>query len=563
MAILQTKLSWNSVLVAVLIIVTIVITCSEGEAWGKEDWLLPYNINKRHGSKLLHRQIRDCQHIKYKNVTHELFAAHGTSNGTVVLPIVTTKYFRTKVGPYYHQKTIYGHISYVNNPKRTLSVIEPGGPGGCANHTRETVKNTAKKKKCIVSTNAGFFNTKTGACLGNVFSEGKLVQSSNGIQNAHFGITQDGKIFVGYMSEADLTRFKFANLVGGVIWLVRRGESYVDESMKVECQDTEETGTLQRFVDVVSARTSIGHDKFGKIIMVTVEGKTDQAGVNLREYADFLIKMGVYNAINLDGGGSASMVLNGTTINYPSDECSTHPFVCDRKITTIVCAHEPECRPSANCSGHGNCVAGRCVCRYPWTGAACDVLKCASNCSGNGDCTADGCACKAGWAGSLCDKKCSPGSYGVQCNMTCSCANGGKCDPADGSCDCKPGWSRPRCELPCPHGHYGAKCRGICYCPDTCICDAFTGACNETLVDITFLQTGACLAKKIIKKEHLVRERTVPDYNHWVETVSCISVVAVLSIVLNILLMWRYILCRSRSQICRTDQTLNSREISY
>lgn len=33
--------------------------------------------------------------------------------------------------------------------------------------------------------------------LGNVISDGKKVQDSKGIQNAHFGLTEDGQIFTG------------------------------------------------------------------------------------------------------------------------------------------------------------------------------------------------------------------------------------------------------------------------------------------------------------------------------------------------------------------------------
>jgi len=36
--------------------------------------------------------------------------------------------------------------------------------------------------------------------------------------------------------------------------------------------------------------------------------------------ADLLLKLGLVNAINLDGGGSATMVVNGTVVNYPSDK---------------------------------------------------------------------------------------------------------------------------------------------------------------------------------------------------------------------------------------------------
>ena len=32
-------------------------------------------------------------------------------------------------------------------------------------------------------------------------------------------------------------------------------------------------------------------------------------------------ELGAINAINLDGGGSATMVVNNTLISYPSDYC--------------------------------------------------------------------------------------------------------------------------------------------------------------------------------------------------------------------------------------------------
>lgn len=41
--------------------------------------------------------------------------------------------------------------------------------------------------------------------------------------------------------------------------------------------------------------------------------------INLWEMAEFLLKQDVVNAINLDGGGSATFVLNGSLASYPSD----------------------------------------------------------------------------------------------------------------------------------------------------------------------------------------------------------------------------------------------------
>lgn len=45
-----------------------------------------------------------------------------------------------------------------------------------------------------------------------------------------------------YLSEIDLITEDFQQLVGGVLWLIRDGKSYLDESLKIECSDTEETG---------------------------------------------------------------------------------------------------------------------------------------------------------------------------------------------------------------------------------------------------------------------------------------------------------------------------------
>ena len=41
--------------------------------------------------------------------------------------------------------------------------------------------------------------------------------------------------------------------------------------------------------------------------------------MNLREFADILVNHGFLEAINLDGGGSATTVINGVLSSLPSD----------------------------------------------------------------------------------------------------------------------------------------------------------------------------------------------------------------------------------------------------
>ncbi|KAF4798530.1 N-acetylglucosamine-1-phosphodiester alpha-N-acetylglucosaminidase [Turdus rufiventris] len=274
----------------------------------------------------------------------------------------------------------------------------------------------------------------TGECLGNVVSDGKLVRDSGGIQNAQFGIRKDGTMVFGYLSEEDVVNQSnpFVQLVSGVVWLLRNGEVYINQSRVAECGDTQTTGTFDKFINVISARTAVGHDRQGRLILVHVDGQTESRGVSLWEMAEFLKQQGVINAINLDGGGSATLVLNGTLASYPSEHC---PFDsmwrCPRSISTVVCVHEPACDPP-DCSGHGLCVAGHCHCdSHFWAGPACDTLDCGpANCSLHGVCSAS----------------CAPGSYGESCSQKCQCQHGSSCDPVHGACSCPAGFYGSSCE---------------------------------------------------------------------------------------------------------------------
>ena len=88
----------------------------------------------------------------------------------------------------------------------------------------------------------------------------------------------------------------------------------------------------------MSARTAIGHDALGRMVLVEVDGKTNQRGINLFDFADFLIEHhGLVNAINLDGGGSASVDRNQTVTNYPSDFCQAgEEWRCPRRVSSVV-----------------------------------------------------------------------------------------------------------------------------------------------------------------------------------------------------------------------------------
>lgn len=70
------------------------------------------------------------------------------------------------------------------------------------------------------------------------------------------------------------------------------------------------------------ARTVIGTDRQGRILIATVDGSLPgrSEGWGVHEAARFVESIGAVEAMNLDGGGSTGMVVDGELITDPSDE---------------------------------------------------------------------------------------------------------------------------------------------------------------------------------------------------------------------------------------------------
>ena len=67
-------------------------------------------------------------------------------------------------------------------------------------------------------------------------------------------------------------------------------------------------------------RTAVAMTFDGDLLLIVVDGrKKDSIGMKLSELAEYLQRLGCMHAINLDGGGSTAMYLNGKIINRPSD----------------------------------------------------------------------------------------------------------------------------------------------------------------------------------------------------------------------------------------------------
>jgi len=80
-------------------------------------------------------------------------------------------------------------------------------------------------------------------------------------------------------------------------------------------------------------RTIAGTTRDGQIILATIDGRQSRSvGTTLDETAEVADALGMYDAINLDGGGSTAMAVQGELVNHPSG--STERAVGDALVYT-------------------------------------------------------------------------------------------------------------------------------------------------------------------------------------------------------------------------------------
>ncbi len=125
--------------------------------------------------------------------------------------------------------------------------------------------------------------------------------------------------------------------------LVRAGEHVIREG---EDPEGFSAGAHQFDSDITRGRyprAALGIDE-QRIVAVTCDGRTRRdAGMTLEELAEAMLALGLRDALNLDGGGSASLVHHGRLRNRPREEHGVD-LLAGRPIVTAV-VFEPR-RPS-------------------------------------------------------------------------------------------------------------------------------------------------------------------------------------------------------------------------
>lgn len=97
------------------------------------------------------------------------------------------------------------------------------------------------------------------------------------------------------------------HIISGGPYLVKNSQVYVDTT-------EQKLGSIGGR----NPRTAVGYTANNNLIIVTVDGReSSSVGMTLLELANFMKSIGCYNAMNLDGGGSTVLYVNGKVVNHP------------------------------------------------------------------------------------------------------------------------------------------------------------------------------------------------------------------------------------------------------
>lgn len=91
-----------------------------------------------------------------------------------------------------------------------------------------------------------------------------------------------------------------------------------------------EVETRPSFAAARHPRTAVGYDSASRRLwLVVVDGRQPphSAGMTLPELASLMEALGVDEALNLDGGGSTTLIVSGRPVNRPSDAEGERPVV--------------------------------------------------------------------------------------------------------------------------------------------------------------------------------------------------------------------------------------------
>jgi hypothetical protein len=121
------------------------------------------------------------------------------------------------------------------------------------------------------------------------------------------------------LKKNDFEKWKMETAIGGGPVLIQNG--------KIAITNNEELKFAGKAIHDKHPRTAMGYTAGKKLIILVVEGrnKGTAEGVSLLQLAKMLSDLGCVEALNLDGGGSSCLLVNGKETIRPSDLTGQRP----------------------------------------------------------------------------------------------------------------------------------------------------------------------------------------------------------------------------------------------
>lgn len=194
-----------------------------------------------------------------------------------------------------------GHMLVIYDPSKIELVQSPSSSYGL------TIEEFVNKNNAVAGINASGFSyseargyTPTGVMI----KDGKIV--------ANNGSTGWGGGIIGFTNNNVLVLTKssaYEALQMGIRDAVSFGPFLIVNGVSSQFKGNGGYG--------IAPRTAIGQRKDGIVLMLVIDGRRPghSLGVDMVELTNIMLRYGAYNASNLDGGGSSTIVVEGKTLS--------------------------------------------------------------------------------------------------------------------------------------------------------------------------------------------------------------------------------------------------------
>lgn len=196
-----------------------------------------------------------------------------------------------------------GYMLIVSDPRRiSIAISDNLGRRGMK------LSDIVKTNNAIGGINAGGFTDDNGKGSGGtptgfLIQNYKVIYGIPGKKEALIGFNKDSVLVLGQYTIQEAKEKKIRDAVTFGPSLIVNGEPTIKTG----------NGGLG-----LQPRTAIGQRQDGAVLLLVIDGRQlSSVGATLKEVQDIMLQYGAYNAANLDGGSSTTMIYNDKLINHP------------------------------------------------------------------------------------------------------------------------------------------------------------------------------------------------------------------------------------------------------